>query len=406
MLRSVVTLYALLMSGSAFAEEFKSPISQCEVIGETQRVVIDNKAGGLIQGSRDGGSTWTTIGKVLSPINGDYWRPSQDGGVLAFDFLRGPSNVFAVAANNLHLRFSDPEGYKLPADVNVMPPPGRGFSISPADIYLAPTQDTQATSRVAMTNVVGGRGIFGPEWSPRIGDAVYVGDGVKFRSIPYEYRINPNSAERKILIVTPKTACELEYLEFQNWAGGTAFIKRENEDPVAIAKVIQPVLGIGRFIGSEYISRPGVVRANHAGVLDIGTTDYQLDRKNIPPGTDLNSLRGGFQVVPSHHYQDRSMKSGGDHPFVFMVVGPLQDPVDLKRYDRGVDGSYPLFQQGMRGGAGITHVKFRGDNAWYEMNQAIKLGKFKSNGKSVYHLRNVIKDVMKDVTHIRVYDAY
>lgn len=98
------------------------------------------------------------------------------------------------------------------------------------------------------------------------------------------------------------------------------------------------------------------------------------------------------------------MESGGDHPYVFMVVGPIQDPPNLKRYDMGIEGRYPLYSFGMRAGAGTTYFKFKDDpNTWYELGEAVKLGKFKQNsGKVLKHLRGYIKDALSQVTDIRV----
>lgn len=157
---------------------------------ELHRVLIENSTGGSIKGSRDGGKSWVQLGNVTTPMNGDYWIPSQTGGVLAFDFLRGPSSVFASAVNNLHFRFSDPEGYTLPEDVTVRPIRGHGISVVPSNNRLP----YAGASYAALTNIPGGTLIFGKEWSPRIGDRVFVdkNDGTGFAPIPYEFKMLPS----------------------------------------------------------------------------------------------------------------------------------------------------------------------------------------------------------------------
>lgn len=365
---------------------------------EKHRIEIENSFEGLIRGSRDGGASWEVLGTIKIPVQGEYWIPGVNNGVLAFNYLRGESSVFASAVNNLHIRFSDPEGYSLPKDVNVPPVDAHGLTFAPVEELK-----NDVPKRVAVTSMPGGSGLFGPHWSPRIGDKVFVGNGAKYATIPYEFFLRPTDANNRVLIVTQQSDCDIEYIEFENKSEGKVFLKESQRNAVAVAKVKQAVEGIGRFVGSEYISQPGVIRANHAGVFDIGTTDVNID-STIPPGSDINELRGGFQVVPSHHYADSSMNSGGAHGFVYMVVGPLIDPPHLKRYDMGVEAQYPLFFQGMRAGKGRTMLRFSHSKEWIEMNDAISKGHFRSSGKPVYHLRGVLRDVMKNVTHIRIYN--
>lgn len=369
---------------------------------ELRRLLIENSAGGAIQGSRDGGKTWTQLGKVVRPIQGGIWLPTvKPYGVLAFNFLRGPSNVFATAVNAVHLRFSDPTGYELPLNPKDPLVTPHGASLLPREIIEDPAS---TPAHAALTDIPAGTGIFGPDWSPRVGSRIYLGDGQNWRSIPYAQGPDVGTPGRsKLLIVTEKQPNEIEWVEFENTQGGQVLVKREGEtEPVRVAKVLQPVRGIGRFVGSELIPRPGVIRANHAGVFCIGTTDAKSDPSSIPPKTDVNEIRGGFQIVPSHHYQDQSMSNGGDHGYVYMVVGPWEDPSNLDRYDRGIDGQYPLFRHGFQAGGGQTYMRFRGDPLWYELNLAIRQGKFKNaQGNVVEHLRGIQKDVFSEVTHIR-----
>lgn len=380
-----------LISIPAFASGERCPAR------ETHRVSLENAWNGKIKGSRDGGHTWQVLGEVKVPVQGEFWVPGRDNGVLAFNFLRGHSSVFASAVNNLHIRFADPEGYSLPADVNIPPVDGHGVTFAPAE-----TLGTEVSKFAGITSIPGGTGIFGPEWSPRIGDKVSVSNGTSLSSIPYDFSLLPTGPKNTLVMITQDSTCDIEFLEFDNFAEGKVRLKTAKGPAVEIAKVKQGVLGTGRFIGSEFISQPGVVRANHAGVLDIGTTDINSD-PNVPRGGDINELRGGFQIVPSHHYQDPSMQNGRDHGFVYMVVGPLIDPPHLKRYDMGVEGTAPLFSQGLRAGHGVTEVQFRGSQAWIELNDALRSGKFRdSENEPVYHLRGVHKDVFRDVVKFRV----
>lgn len=377
---------------------------------EIHRILIENIPNGKILGSRDKGQTWAQIGTVLLPIRGGVWQPSNPnvedgGGVKAFDYLRGPSNIFASAVNNLHIRFSDPEGYSLPEDINIQPLLGRGVSFAPANEF--PQDIEKFPKRIGVVSNHGGEGLFG-EWSPRVGSKVFYGiangNQSHFQPIPYTGVVDTNPSFSTIAIVTESNEFEnIDYFEFENTTNGHVFVKYPSTEAVAIAKVLKPVSGVGRFSGSEYVARPGVLRANHAGVVCIGTTDVNTD-KSIPKGTPIAELRGGFQIVPSHHWQDESMNSGGDHASVYMVVGPLQDPPDLKRYDRGIEGTYPLFYNGMNAGQGQTYFQFRNQPEWIEIGDAVRRGFFRQkDGKVIAHLRAHLPDVLKDVTAIRFY---
>lgn len=393
------TVLHIAVSSNGFASETT----------EKFRILIENVPKGEIKGSRDGGVTWQRIGQVVMPVYGAIWEPTLNGaGVLAFNFLRGESNVFATAVNALHIRFSDPEGYVLPEDPRAPLVPPHAISLAPKEITMPVAIEDPVLNKIIYTDIPGGKGIFGEEWSPQVGSKVTLGDGTEFSPIKYELGPDGRNPKRsQILIVVENDPAEIEYLDFENQAGGKVTAKRLGMEPAVVAKVLQPVLGIGRFKGSEFLPQPGVIRANHAGVLDIGTTDVNIDPDysgGLPSDEPaINELRGGIQVVPSHHYQDQSMNSGGDHPFVYMVVGPMIDPPDLVRYDRGIDGSYPLFYKGLRGGEGKTLLQFQGDTAWYEMTEAVKAGKFvRSDGSVMKHLRGYVKDAFIKVTRIRV----
>lgn len=362
---------------------------------------IHNVVGGEIVGSLDQGKTWKEIGRVVFASQGEYWRPTvSPSGVLAFNFARGPSTVFASAVNNLHLRFSDPPGYKLPDDYDAELVEPHGFSIAPAD--------TPESPRIIVTNNPGGTGVFGKEWSPKVGALVFMGDDKKYEPIPYDVAPNPNIVERSyILIKSQEDSEDIEYLDFENKVSGKVMLKVAGQEARQVAKVLKPVEGVGRYVGSEFLQQPGQIRANHLGVFDVGTTDINIDpeiQKPLPKDeATINPLRGGFQVVPSHHFQDRSMQSGGDHAQVYLEVGPIIDPPHLKRYDMGIEGTYPLFKSGIRGGVGVTCFKFVGIDKWFELKHAVQLGKFRTkSGEKLKHLRGYVKDALYRVTAIRV----
>lgn len=406
---------------------------------ETQRLSIHNVKNGAICGSKDGGKTWTHLGHVILPIEGGVWKPTQrNNKVFAFNFLRGESNVFASAINNLHIRLSDPAGYVLPADTKIQPIHSHAVSIAPKetlDLNPIDLADEDGKRRVAVTDIPGGQTIFSGEWTSRIGAAAYMGDGKTFAPIPYDLGPNANVENRSyILIVTAQAKKQVEYLEFENKKGGLAYAKYEGEELQPIARVTQAVRGIGRFDGSGFLQMPGQVRANHPGVLDIGTTDVNIDptvdKTLNPPAYKQADYFGGFQIVPSHHYEDTSMSKepkGIAHE-VYMVLAPLTGPTNgLERYDLGLEGTFPLFKDGLHAGKGTTYFQFGEGTQYIELNDAVKQGMFKhkevkkvldtngnpvldANGKpvttetivTVEHLRGKILDALTGVTKIKL----
>lgn len=367
---------------------------------ELHRVLIHNVTGGEIRGSRDGGRTWAVFGHITFPIRNGIWHARKDG-VFAYQFHRGPSTVFATAVNAVHLRMSDPIGYTLPTDLHTPLVDPHGLSILPKDTHV--DNPDNGSGHSAYTDIAPGQLLYNGDWTPKVGSEVLMGDGTQFAPIPYDLPPNDTDLDRSfLLIVTHADAAPIQYLQIDNQVGGKVSVKRQGVTAlVQFAKVIRPIVGVGRFLGSEFISKPGVLRANHAGVFEIGTTDVNTD-PNLPPGISDDEKRGGFQIVPSHHFQDTSLSSGGDHAQVYLVVGPIQDPPDLLRYDRGIDGQAPLFKGNARANTGKTYFKFRGDASWYEISNALRMDKFKrADGTVVRHLRGKILDALTEVTQIR-----
>jgi hypothetical protein len=241
-----------------------------------------------------------------------------------------------------------------------------------------------------------------------MGSEVLIGDGVRFAPIAYDSRIGaPGAGPEVILIRSLEENLPMESLEIENRIGGNVTAKwAGSRAPQVIARVEQAVRGVGRFVGSEFVQTVGSIRANHAGVLCVGTTDIATapDLVRPIPANQINELRGGFQIVPSIHYRDESMRSGGNHSEVYLVVGPVSGtPADAIRYDSGVEGTYPLFNGGFSAGKGTTWVRFTGESQWIELRDAIAQGRFVApDGKPIEHLRGYQKTVLENIAGIRL----
>jgi peptidoglycan/xylan/chitin deacetylase (PgdA/CDA1 family) len=402
-IQAFVVLALLGMSAGLLASD--SPRLSVPASVESHRVSIQNRAGGEIRGSRDQGRTWVKLGTVTTPIRGGLWYPTRTAGVLAFHFLRGPSQVFGSAVNAIHVRVSDPEGYTLPSDPTLPLNDPEAFSIMPRGSSSSSGID-QSGPAVAVTDMAPGTGLFSALWSPKVGSQVLVAAPGQ-PPVPVAAGTSP-PLDSEILIVVDRAVREIETIEIENVVGGRVLLKREGEAPFQVAKVKKPVSGVGRFQGSEYVRRVGSVRANHAGVLCIGTSDAGTPVNGVMPTLPANAtdLRGGFQIVPSFHFEDRSMKSGNGHPEVYLVVGPVQDPPSIPRYDFGIEGSWPLFLQGLRAGMGSTELRFRGESTWIELSQAIAQGRIRgSKGEVLKSLRGKQLTSLSAVEGIRIHAA-
>jgi hypothetical protein len=112
-----------------------------------------------------------------------------------------------------------------------------------------------------------------------------------------------------------------EWIEFENRFGGLIWVKELGIEAYPIGQVLKPVVGCGRFTGTQYADT-GRIRANHPGVIDIST---------CPVGTT-----GGFQIIPRDHSMSSEMTNARVKT-QWMVIGPLY------ALDPSWEGLPPLF---------------------------------------------------------------
>lgn len=184
--------------------------------------------------------------------------------------------VIATAVNALHLQVSVEDGF------------GRTISVIPAETFAA--APGHGTSFIIEGG--GGTSLWG-QYAPYVGSPVYIinsaGMPVLFNSIG----LLKHASAVEIRVYKPED--EIEYLEIENRAGGRAWYHDADGRDHPFALVEHGVSGTGRFEGTLY-QGPGMVRANHPGVICVSTT-----RK-----MDI----GGFQIVPlSHTYAKEMQKS-------------------------------------------------------------------------------------------------
>ena len=279
---------------------------------EIARLRIHNIAGGIIEGSRDGGQNWEMIGRVAQPtikVNPRGYNASK---------YTADASVAATAVNAIHLK----------ARQNVKENRGVIWSLAPRADDEAGRNSLQSEvspGSAVFTDIPGGSGIFGGPFTPFVGNPIFL-DKEKtnnLQAIPADYV--PALGDAWIIRIERPKHYPREII-FENRFGGLITIQYGEEKPRPIGQVLRPVQGIGRFIGS-YFSEVGRLRANHNGVIDISTS---------PRGKI-----GSFQIVPADHAMSPETHYIRELT-QWMVVGPVS------ALDPSWEGTAPLYSSFLR----------------------------------------------------------
>jgi hypothetical protein len=259
---------------------------------EVYRWRWENAPGGPVEASEDGGRTWKPVGRVVRPA------VATAVGFTASRWGRA-GTVVASGANAVHVKVGEA-------------PDGRGviFTLWPQGASWAP--------HVVLTDVPGGRAIFGGRYSAFVGNEVLVEEPGGVRSAA---GWTPTVGARVVVVVRRPVRYPAE-VEFENRFGGLVRARYPDGSEELLAVVLRPVAGVGRFEGTQYVGI-GRVRANHPGVIDVSTS---------PVGQV-----GGFQIIPRDHAHSPELV-GAVLGTQWMVVGPL-NPLDPSP-----QGTAPLFR--------------------------------------------------------------
>ncbi|HTY12789.1 MAG TPA: hypothetical protein VMD02_01225 [Candidatus Omnitrophota bacterium] len=247
---------------------------------EAFRIRLVDSRDGSVEVSLDQGKTFLTLGHVIYPT-----AAVNPKGFTASQWI-GTGEVAASAVNAIHIKV---DGAKtifsiLPRDFLNIP---KGYNS-----YLSPDS-------TIYTDLDAGKGIFGGDYSPYVGNKVYIFDK-PLNSAPKIGDI--------ITIVVTRPARWPKEIDLENRFGGRVTVVYPDGSSEVVAEVLRPVAGVGRFSGSRFISA-GRIRANHPGVIDISTS--------------VGDKVGGFQIIPSGHAQSPEM--GGARTLTqWMVVGPTR----------------------------------------------------------------------------------
>lgn len=302
---ALATLVSAALLPATTLESGPSPEVMPEAWAETVemfRIRIRNRTGGAIEGSQDHGATWQMLGKVLRPVSAVNQK-----GYTASKWAEDGC-VAATAVNGIHVK------------VCTNAEDGRGviFSLVPVEFSEGFTAGAAKGNSSLLTDIPGGTGIFGGGWSPLVNNRVFLSRNDTLKPITPDYA----PSEGDVLVIVVKQPAKYpRSIEFENRFGGLITIRYWGEKPRVIGTVLRPVLGVGRFEGTRF-ARPGRIRANHCGVIDVSTSPY--------------GEVGGFQIVPANHAMSPENWYIRRHT-QWLVVGPVS------ALDRSWEGTAPLF---------------------------------------------------------------
>ncbi|MDR3165722.1 MAG: hypothetical protein LBU13_09100 [Synergistaceae bacterium] len=268
-----------------------------------------------------------------------------------------PGTVTASAVNAVHILMSIESGQ------------GRTMSVLPRET-IAPAAGPGAA---IILDCAAGTSFFGA-WAPPAGTRITVKG--RDSEHPLEDRL-PSKGETLVFKVYEE---DISYMaDFENRPGGRV-IAWERGAARVIARVIRPLGGVGRFEGTMFQWR-GRIRANHAGVIDISTSDY---------GTV-----GGFQIIPWDHALHSKEMQGAWGATQWMIIAPPDGKSML-------GGTAPLFEGSLAPGPS------KGERLWDLWStygrKSLVLARIGGGGWKLFPgASGKADDALMRVTHIRIY---
>jgi len=247
--------------------------------------------------------------------------------------------VSATAVNAIHITV----GKSAVDPISTPEKSGKTISIIPRG-----TDPSIEPNSKILTNIEGGTLIF-REWSPFVGNRVFLENDVGLSQIPNNYV--PSIGDKIVILVTAPTVIPREIL-FENRVDGNVYICYSEGEREVVAKVIRPVKGTGRF-GGTLFAYPSSVRANHPGVIDISTS-------GVFGGEYLEATpeeAGGFQIIPNRHSNTPELV-GVWTATQWMIVAPVNENF--------LEGAFPLFRGLIRPGYKVEG-RFGDSSVWMKL---------------------------------------
>ena len=213
----------------------------------------------------DEGEAWAPLGKVTRAAS----ATATGSAVLA---VARPGAVAGVGAEELLLR--------LPSD--------GGESRS-----LRIVAQGEAANIAAIATNIPARGSLFRCLAPPLGSRVLLERGGKEGALPANYV--PRDGDRLLIVAPQSSHPEPPSVIVENWAGGEVILAATGGVPRVLARVKQPLRGVGRYMGTERAGNGCVVNWGPTAVtVSTAGTLRRLDEDGQP-----TEERGGFVIQPA-----------------------------------------------------------------------------------------------------------
>jgi len=231
---------------------------------ELYRIRIENRAGGAVELSNDGGRLWDLLGRVTRPATSVSPSTSVISAVRA-------GGVSAVTPEHLTLR--------IPATKDQF----RSLRIQAKD---------QAEASGAIGTDIPVSGSLFRCLAPPVGSAVYLERAEKTDALPTNYL--PQPGDRLTIVVRRGETFPAEVV-IENRADGQVTVVTQAGANRVVGRVKQPLRGIGRYAGTERAGRGALVAwSPTVVVVSTAATQRRFDENDQPL-----EERGGFIIQPS-----------------------------------------------------------------------------------------------------------
>jgi hypothetical protein len=253
---------------------------------ELYRLRVFNQMGGVVELSSDGGGVWEPLGKVTKAAT----AVNAASEVIT---IAPPGTVSGVTPESLTLRI----------------PPGKTGHRS---LRILARGESEAAG--AISTDIPARGSLFRTIAPPVGSSALIErQGGKLEPLPAGYV--PRNGDRLVMLVAPPRVMESATITIENKPGGEVVVSSPNGAARVIAKVKQPLRGIGRYAGTERAGSGAVISWTSTSV--VVSTAGKLrkgDDKQMP------EERGGFVIQPAE-----PALRGTTHPASQLLIEAVPD---------------------------------------------------------------------------------
>lgn len=251
----------LLLGGAAGARAQQVSITAAPA--ESYRIRFINQAGGAIEASTDGGKTWLQLGKVTRPAT----TTTLYGNPLS---ICPQGKVAGVNADSLLIRVPAAKG--LLRAIRIL-----SNSEAPSAAAICTDQRTQSDLFRSL--------------APPVGSEVQLEQGGLTTPLPVNY--SPKPGDRLVILIPPPATAEAPSIVIENKVGGEVVLSTPGGVPRVLAKVKHPLLGIGRYAGTEK-GGSGCVLSWMPSTVLVSTASGKHSAED-----PKREERGGFVIQPA-----------------------------------------------------------------------------------------------------------